>query len=123
MERLLPHAQISSSSRRRLARRLVGSPISAVERDLVLETLAHTHGNRTLAARLLGVSVRTLRNRIAEYCVEGRARTKQPVQLPPPEDASSPVVDFRTSSGAEDKGSAMPVALASMRPAAGSDLF
>jgi DNA-binding NtrC family response regulator len=71
MGRLSLHAPISSSSRRRLARWLVGSPISVVERDLVLETLAHTHGNRTVSARLLGVSVRTLRNKITEYSAEG----------------------------------------------------
>src|SRR6476659_6634947 len=71
MERLSPHAQISSSSRRRLARWLVGLPISVVERDLILETLAGTHGNRTVSARLLGVSVRTLRNKISEYSAEG----------------------------------------------------
>jgi hypothetical protein len=71
MERLSPHAQISSSSRRRLARWLVGSSIRVVERDLILETLAHTHGNRTVSARLLGVSVRTLRNKITEYSAEG----------------------------------------------------
>src|ERR1700687_1528950 len=71
MGRLSLQAPISSSSRRRLARWLVGSPISVVERDLVLETLAHTHGNRTVSARLLGVSVRTLRNTITEYSAEG----------------------------------------------------
>src|ERR1700676_1451806 len=71
MGRLSLQAPISSSSRRRLARWLVGSPISVVERDLVLETLAHTHGNRTVSARLLGVSVRTLRNKITEYSAEG----------------------------------------------------
>ena len=71
MERLSPYASISSSSARRLVRRLVGSSVSDVERYLVLETLAHTHGNRTVSARLLGVSVRTLRNKIAEYSAEG----------------------------------------------------
>lgn len=71
MGRISPHIPISSSSRRRLARWLVGSPISAVERDLVLETLAHTHGNRTVSARMLGLSVRTLRNKITEYSAEG----------------------------------------------------
>src|SRR6202790_1474782 len=81
MGRLSLQAPISSSSRRRLARWLVGSPISVVERDLVLETLAHTHGNRTVSARLLGVSVRTLRNKITEYSAEGvdvsaKAKTK-----------------------------------------------
>ena len=71
MERLLPHAQISSLSRRRLARWLVGTPIRVVERDLILETLAHTQWNRTLSARLLGVSVRKLRNKITQYSAEG----------------------------------------------------
>jgi hypothetical protein len=71
MGRISPHIPISSSSRRRLVRWLVGSPISAVERDLILETLTHTHGNRTVSARLLGVSVRTLRNKITEYSAEG----------------------------------------------------
>jgi len=71
MGRLSPYAPISSSSRRRLVRRLVGLPISDVERYLILETLTHTHGNRTVSARLLGVSVRTLRNKITEYSAEG----------------------------------------------------
>jgi DNA-binding NtrC family response regulator len=66
-----PHAPISSASRRRLARWLVGLPIRDVERDLILETLANTHGNRTVSAHLLGVSVRTLRNKITEYSAEG----------------------------------------------------
>jgi hypothetical protein len=68
---MFPHALISSASRRRLARWLVGLRIRDVERDLVLETLANTHGNRTVSARLLGVSVRTLRNKIAEYSAAG----------------------------------------------------
>ena len=71
MERMLPHAPISSASRRRLARWLVGSRLRDIERDLVLETLARTHGNRTVSAHLLGFSVRTLRNKLAEYYAEG----------------------------------------------------
>ncbi len=71
MVRVSPRIPISGSSRRRLARWLVGLPLCVVERDLVLETLAHTHGNRTVSARLLGVSVRTLRNKISEYSAEG----------------------------------------------------
>jgi DNA-binding NtrC family response regulator len=71
MGRMSSHAPISSASRRRLARWLVGSPIREVERDLVLETLANTSGNRTETARLLGVSIRTLRNRITEYAADG----------------------------------------------------
>ena len=64
-------------SRRRLARWLVGSPTKDIERDLVLETLAKTDGNRTASARLLGFSIRTLRNKITEYSADG-------VDVPPP---------------------------------------
>jgi DNA-binding NtrC family response regulator len=71
MRRISPCIPISSSSRRRLARCLVGTPINDVERDLVLATLASNQGNRTASAHLLGVSVRTLRNKIAEYSAEG----------------------------------------------------
>jgi DNA-binding NtrC family response regulator len=71
MERTSPLAPVSRASRRRLARCLVGSPIRDVERDLVLETLANTDGNRTESARLLGMSIRTLRNRITEYAADG----------------------------------------------------
>jgi len=60
--RLSPRSQIFGASRRRLARSLVGSPIKDIERDLVLETLAKTNGNRTASARLLGFSIRTLRS-------------------------------------------------------------
>ena len=71
MRRISPCIPISSSSRRRLARCLVGTPINDVERDLVLATLASNQGNRTASAHLLGVSVRTLRNKITEYSAEG----------------------------------------------------
>ena len=50
---------------------LIGSTVGEIERELVLQTLAHCHGNRTRAARVLGVSVRTLRNKIRQYSAEG----------------------------------------------------
>jgi DNA-binding NtrC family response regulator len=71
MLRPSPDLPISDASRRRLTRWLVGLPVRDVERDLVLETLASTRGNRTASARVLGISVRTLRNKISEYSAHG----------------------------------------------------
>jgi len=50
---------------------LAGSTVADVERRLILETLRHTRNNRTHAARLLGISIRTLRNKLAEYRQQG----------------------------------------------------
>jgi DNA-binding NtrC family response regulator len=46
---------------------LVGSTVGEIERALVLQTLARCDGNRTHAARMLGLSVRTMRNKIRQY--------------------------------------------------------
>ncbi len=46
------------------------SPITTVweaERSLILDTLSKVSGNRTHAARILGISIRTLRNKLKEY--------------------------------------------------------
>ncbi|MEH2587914.1 helix-turn-helix domain-containing protein [Bradyrhizobium sp. AZCC 1721] len=50
---------------------LIGSTVEAIERELVLQTLARCHGNRTHAARVLGLSVRTMRNKIRQYASDG----------------------------------------------------
>ena len=50
---------------------LIGSTVEAVERELVVQTLARCDGNRTRAARVLGFSVRTLRNKIRQYTSDG----------------------------------------------------
>jgi DNA-binding NtrC family response regulator len=52
---------------------LIGSTVGEIERELVLQTLARCDGNRTRAARVLGLSVRTLRNKIRQYSAEGIA--------------------------------------------------
>ena len=48
-----------------------------VERDLILQTLSHTLGNRTHAATMLGISIRALRNKLRDYTGQGLA-------VPPP---------------------------------------
>lgn len=50
---------------------LIGSTVGEIERELVLQTLGRCDGNRTRAARVLGMSVRTLRNKIRQYSAEG----------------------------------------------------
>jgi len=52
---------------------LVGRTVADVERDLILETLQHCLGNRTHAANILGISIRTLRNKLQQYRQEGVA--------------------------------------------------
>jgi DNA-binding NtrC family response regulator len=54
-----------------VTRSLVGRTVSDVERDLILDTLDHCLGNRTHAARILGISIRTLRNKLNEYSADG----------------------------------------------------
>ncbi|CCQ73046.1 sigma-54 dependent transcriptional regulator [Magnetospira sp. QH-2] len=53
------------------ARGLVGRTVAEVERDLIIDTLQHCLGNRTHAANILGISIRTLRNKLRQYTDEG----------------------------------------------------
>ncbi len=50
---------------------LVGRTVADVERDLIIDTLSHCLGNRTHAANILGISIRTLRNKLKQYGEEG----------------------------------------------------
>ncbi|MBV9523368.1 MAG: sigma-54-dependent Fis family transcriptional regulator, partial [Alphaproteobacteria bacterium] len=54
---------------------LVGRRMEDVERDLILDTLQHCLGNRTHAATILGISIRTLRNKLQLYRQGGLAVT------------------------------------------------
>ena len=68
------HATLAAEQ---VTRSLVGRTVADVERDLILETLKHCLGNRTHAANILGISIRTLRNKLNEYTADG-------VPVPPP---------------------------------------
>jgi two-component system response regulator FlrC len=52
-------------------RALVGRTVADVERDLIIDTLYHCLGNRTHAANILGISIRTLRNKLKQYTEDG----------------------------------------------------
>ena len=50
---------------------LVGRTVADVERELIIDTLKHCLGNRTHAANILGISIRTLRNKLKLYTEDG----------------------------------------------------
>ncbi|MFL9827034.1 sigma-54 interaction domain-containing protein [Rhodoplanes sp. SY1] len=79
------HATLAAEA---VTRALVGRTVADVERDLILETLKHCLGNRTHAANILGISIRTLRNKLNEYSAEG-------VPVPAPHGSTSPHGDVR----------------------------
>jgi DNA-binding NtrC family response regulator len=71
---LVPEIPLSDSqalSPHQIVPMLIGSTVEAIERELVLQTLARCDGNRTHAARVLGLSVRTMRNKIRQYATDG----------------------------------------------------
>jgi len=70
-------AGIAIEAAQAAARHLVGRTVAEVEQDLILETLTHCLGNRTHAAHILGISIRTLRNKLKLYSDDG-------VKVPPP---------------------------------------
>ncbi len=61
---------------------LVGRTVAEVEQALILQTLGHCLGNRTHAATILGISIRTLRNKLKQYSEDG-------VAVPPPAERAS----------------------------------
>ncbi len=67
----------ATSAAETVTRSLVGRTVADVERDLILETLRRCLGNRTHAASILGISLRTLRNKLTVYAAEGAS-------VPPP---------------------------------------
>ncbi|MNS80794.1 global DNA-binding transcriptional dual regulator Fis [compost metagenome] len=56
-----------------MTRSFVGQTVAEMEKTLILDTLNHCLGNRTHAATILGISIRTLRNKLNEYADEGTA--------------------------------------------------
>jgi DNA-binding NtrC family response regulator len=54
-----------------VSRAFVGQTVAQMEQALILDTLNHCLGNRTHAANILGISIRTLRNKLNEYTAAG----------------------------------------------------
>ncbi len=55
----------------------IGTTVDDVERELIFQTLASTSQNKTRAAELLGISLKTLHNKLKEY-EAGRKDASQP---------------------------------------------
>jgi two-component system response regulator FlrC len=62
---------IASTVSQMATENLVGHTVAEVERELILDTLTHCLGNRTHAATILGISIRTLRNKLKQYTEQG----------------------------------------------------
>jgi DNA-binding NtrC family response regulator len=45
----------------------IGTTVEAAEKALILRTLEHTRNNKTRAAEVLGISLKTLHNKLKEY--------------------------------------------------------
>jgi DNA-binding NtrC family response regulator len=45
----------------------IGTTVEEAEKGLILRTLDHTHNNKTRAAEILGISLKTLHNKLKEY--------------------------------------------------------
>jgi DNA-binding NtrC family response regulator len=55
----------------------IGTTVDDAERELIIQTLASTSQNKTRAAELLGISLKTLHNKLKEY-EAGRSNASQP---------------------------------------------
>jgi DNA-binding NtrC family response regulator len=75
-------ARVASMAAEAASRGFVGQTVAAVEQQLIIDTLSHCFGNRTHAATILGISIRTLRNKLKEYSDAG-------VSVPPPQGAGA----------------------------------
>jgi DNA-binding NtrC family response regulator len=66
LEHMLPGTPVEHAEPGRLSF-AIGTPLAAMEKRTILATLAHCQGNKRRAAQLLGVSLKTLYNRLNEY--------------------------------------------------------
>ncbi len=64
-------AQAASLAAETAQHAFVGQTVAEMEQQLIIDTLQHCLGNRTHAANILGISIRTLRNKLKEYTEAG----------------------------------------------------
>jgi DNA-binding NtrC family response regulator len=73
LDHMLPTAPAAADDPGRLSFAL-GTPLAAMEKRTILATLVHCRGNKRRAAQVLGVSLKTLYNRLNEYATEAAAQ-------------------------------------------------
>jgi DNA-binding NtrC family response regulator len=61
----------------------IGTSLAAMERKTIFATLEHCSGNKRRAAEVLGVSLKTLYNRLAEYSAQAKAAAQPDAPVPP----------------------------------------
>jgi DNA-binding NtrC family response regulator len=60
-------AAVPTAEDRDTVRFPIGATVGEAEKELILRTLEHTHNNKTRAAEILGISLKTLHNKLREY--------------------------------------------------------
>lgn len=65
-------AGIAAQTAQNVTQAMIGRTVADVECELILDTLGHCLGNRTHAANILGISIRTLRNKLNQYSDNGK---------------------------------------------------
>jgi two-component system response regulator HydG len=58
----------------------IGTPMEEVERRVIHETLRHTKGDKTLAARLLGIAARTIYRKLEREASGGEGPSSPPAE-------------------------------------------
>ena len=66
-ENLNGEQRVSNSNLKPVKVISAGTTVQEMEKELIIETLKATNNNRTQAAKMLGISIRTLRNKLNEY--------------------------------------------------------
>ncbi|MSR46056.1 MAG: sigma-54-dependent Fis family transcriptional regulator [Planctomycetes bacterium] len=88
-ETLMPEhvAIVNPGERDRALEQAVGMTVAEMEREMILRSLEKTKGNRTAASKLLGLTTRTLSNKIRIYRAQGftiiGGRKKKPATTMP----------------------------------------
>ena len=89
------HSALSDANAIRVG---VGTTVEDAEKQLILKTLESTHNNKTRAAEILGISLKTLHNKLKEYGAQGAAAEDAAADRAAKLEASSVSLEFASRS-------------------------